>query len=268
MANSTDNKYAKIVSEFINSEHTIVEITKENALNSIKNVIWAIESFDITTVRASVGQYLVSKYIAENTDFKVVMSGDGSDEVTSGYIYNYLAPDNNSLHDEAIKRIKEIHIYDCLRADRATSIHGLELRVPFLDVEFIDKYLSINPELRKPDEKHIEKYLLRSSFEGYLPDKVLWRKKEAFSDGISSEEDSWHIIIKKYIDNFITDEEFINNHQKYTHCTPATKEAYYYRKVFCEYFGDKYCNVIKDFWLPNWSDTKDPSARELKKLYK
>ena len=267
MPNSTDEIYAKKVADYIGSKHTVVNITNEQALMALKDVIWATETFDITTVRASTGQYLISKYISENSDFKVVLSGDGSDEVASGYIYNYLAPSDDDLHKEAVKRVREIHLYDGLRADRATSIHGLELRVPFLDSEFVDLYLSIDPKYRKPNKDQMEKHLLRSSFEGYLPEEVLWRKKEAFSDGISSEEDSWHNIINNYIDKFITDNEFEENAAKYTHCTPKTKEAYFYRKIFDEFFGDKYSNVIPDFWMPNWSNVADPSARELKNLY-
>lgn len=268
MAGSTDEYYAKKVADFIGSEHTVVNITNEEALSAIKDVIWATETFDITTIRASTGQYLISKYISENSDFKVVLSGDGSDEVASGYIYNYLAPSEEELHKEAVKRVKEIHLYDGLRADRATSIHGLELRVPFLDSDFVDLYLSIDPRFRMPDNEHMEKYLLRSAFKGYLPEEVLWRKKEAFSDGISSEEDSWHMTLNNFVDKFVSDEEFNDNHSKYVHCTPKTKESYFYRKIFDELLGDKYCNVIPRIWMPNWSKVADPSARELKNIYK
>ena len=268
MSGSTDVYYAEKVAKYIDSEHTCVQITNKEALSALKDVIWATETFDITTIRASTGQYLIAKYISENTDYKVVLSGDGSDEVTSGYIYNYLAPNNEELHKEAVKRVKEIHLYDSLRADRATSIHGLELRVPFLDSDFVDLYLSIDPKYRKPDDKHMEKYLLRSSFENYLPDEVLWRKKEAFSDGISSEDKSWHSVIRDFVDKFVTDQDFLSNAKNYTHCTPKTKEAYFYRKIFDELFGNKYSNVIPKMWMPNWSDATDPSARELKNLYK
>lgn len=266
MPGGTDKKYAEMVSKHIKSKHHNIELTKEDFLNAINETIWAIESYDITTVRASVGQFLVSKYISENTDVKVVMSGDGSDELCSGYIYNYNAPSEKDLHDEAKLRLKEIHLYDGLRADRATSYHGLELRVPFLDQDFVNMYMRIEPELRMPTKSRMEKYLIRKAYENenILPDEVLWRKKEAFSDGVSSEENSWHKVIEDYIDNKITNEEFELGKSKYKHCPPESKEAYYYREIFSEKFGSQNCGVIPKFWLPNWSgDIKEPSARVL-----
>lgn len=266
MPGGTDQKYSNMVAKFIKSEHFNIELKKEDFLNAIEDTIYAIESYDITTVRASVGQYLVSKFIADNTDIKVVMSGDGSDELCSGYMYNFNAPTCEELHDEARLRLKEIHLYDSLRADRATSCHGLELRVPFLDQNFVNMFMKIDPKLRKPCKERMEKYLIRKAFdtENILPQEVLWRKKEAFSDGVSSEEESWHTTITKYIDNKISDEEYLSGKNKFKHCPPESKEAYYYRKIFCEKYGDKNCEVIPKFWLPNWcGDVKDPSARVL-----
>ena len=264
MEGSPDVVFANKVARYIGSEHTVVRITNDEALNAIRDVVWATETFDITTIRASTGQYLISKYIANNTNFKVVLSGDGSDELTSGYLYNFNAPSLKALHNEAIRRIKEIHLYDGLRADRATSIHGLELRVPFLDYKFVDYYLSINPIYRELNKNRMEKYLLRKSFEGYLPDEVLWRQKEAFSDGISSSEDSWYTTIQKYANLVVKD---LDN-SKYRHCKPKTKEALYFRNIFNELFSDKYCNVIPEIWMPMWTDTDDPSARTIKNIYK
>lgn len=262
---SPDNKYAQMVADFIGSEHTVVDITSEQAINSLKDVIWSTETFDITTIRASTGQYLVSKYISDNTDFKVVLSGDGSDEVTSGYLENFLAPNVKELHEHAVNRVKNIYYYDVLRADRATSIHGLELRVPFLDYSFVDYYLQIDPEFRQPVQgKRCEKYLLRSAFDDgtYLPNEVLWRQKEAFSDGISSEDNSWYSIIQTMCDKLITDEELTNN--QFDTCKPLTKEALYFRQVFTSMYGSKFSNIIPEFWMPKWSNATDPSARTLK----
>ena len=266
MSEGTDIKYAEMVADHINSDHTTIKLSKDDFLAAIEPTIEAIESYDITTVRASVGQYLVSKYIRENSDIKVVMSGDGSDELCSGYIYNYNAPNGEELHKEAETRLKEIHLYDVLRADRATSCHGLELRVPFLDQDFIDMYMKIPAELRKPKEGRMEKYLIRKAFanQNLLPDEVLWRKKEAFSDGVSSEQDSWFEIINKYIDTQVTDKEYEKESIKFKHCPPTSKEAYYYRKIFCKLYGNNNCGLIPKFWLPNWcGDIKEPSARVL-----
>ena len=261
---SPDNKYAQIVADYIGSEHTVINISQEDAIAALKDVIWATETYDITTVRASTGQYLVSKYIADNTNFKVILSGDGSDEVTNGYLENFLAPDTEALHKHAVKRISEIHYYDVLRADRATSIHGLELRVPFLDVSFVDYYLSIDPVLKMPSKNRCEKYLLREAFSNnYLPEEVLWRQKEAFSDGISSEENSWHSIIKTVCDKIISDEDLTNAKTPFNYCSPISKESYYFRQLFTEMYGEHFSNIIPKFWMPEWSETDDPSARSL-----
>lgn len=265
MKGGTDFKYAKMVADKIGSIHTEILFSQKEGIKAIKDVIWAIESYDITTVRASVGQYLISKYISNNTDDIVVYIGDGSDELTGGYKYFCNAPSPEDLHKECVKLIKEIHLYDALRADRAISIHGLEARVPFLDSSFVDLYLSIDPKYRMATNG-IEKYLLRKAFDNtdYLPKEVLWREKEAFSDGVSSQKESWFTIIQNHIDTLITDKEFQNESIKYTHCTPLTKEAYYYRKIFGELFGEEHNKVIPHFWLPNWSgNITEPSARVL-----
>ena len=265
MKGGTDFKYAQQVADYIGSIHKEVYFTPEDGCNAIKDVIWATETFDITTIRASVGQYLISKWLKENTEFKVVYIGDGSDELTGGYKYFCKAPDADSLDQECRKLIKEIHLYDALRADRAVSIHGLETRVPFLDSDFVDYYLEIDPEFRMAKDG-IEKYLLRSSFDDgeTLPDNVLWREKEAFSDGVSSLKKTWFQIIQEWIDTFVTDEEYEQNKDKYKVNPPNSKESYYYRKTFDELFGDQYNNVIPHFWLPKWvGNVSEPSARVL-----
>jgi asparagine synthase (glutamine-hydrolysing) len=266
-----DLTFARMVANHINSEHTEVLFTPEEALKCIPDVIRTVESWDTTTIRASVGQYLVSKYISENTDCKVVMVGEGPDEVCSSYLFNWYAPNSEALDMASRESIENIHYYDIKRADRCISRWGLEGRVPFLDPEFIKAYWSIPSLLRMPTFKRIEKWWLREAFNkcNFLPEKVLWRKKEAFSDGISGEK-SWFEIIQEWVENKVTNEELQNSKMKYPYCTPTTKEAYYYRRIFCEIFGEHRQRVIPNYWQPKWNSNGeeistyvDPSARTL-----
>lgn len=264
---SSDLIYAKKVAEHIGSIHHVIELSEDDFLNAIEETIRVIESYDITSVRASVGNYLVSKYIAENTDFKVVYSGDYSDEVCGGYMYFKKAPSEKAFHEECCRLVNDICYFDSLRSDRTISSQGLEARVPFSDRAFVESYLRIDPVLRVsgPDGGRIEKYLLRKAFDGFglLPDEVLWRSKVAFSDGVSNVERSWHNVVKEYIDTKVSDEEYALVKDSFKHNKPETKEAYYYRKVFDRYYPG--CeHVIPYFWLPKWcGEMKDPSAREL-----
>lgn len=272
MSEGTDLRYARMVSKYIGSHHTEVFFTPEEGLNAIRDVIRTTETWDTTTIRASVGQYLVSKYISENTDCKVVLVGEGPDEVCSSYLFNWYAPDGDSLHECAEEYVQNIHMYDGRRADRCISRWGLEARVPLLDPQFISAYWEIPAELRIPSVKGIEKWWLRKAFESsmILPEEVLWRKKEAFSDGVSSSEKSWFQIIQEWIAEQVTDEEFEREAPKFTYMTPQTKEAYFYRKTFVEFFGGEQQVVIPGYWQPKWNkDGKevkeyiDPSARVL-----
>jgi asparagine synthase (glutamine-hydrolysing) len=261
---STDLIYAKKVADHIGSIHHSVELKETDFCNAIEETIRIIESYDITSVRASVGNYLISKYIAENTDFKVVYNGDYSDEVCGGYMYFKKAPDGDEFHKECCRLVSDICFFDSLRSDRTISSQGLEARVPFSDKAFVTHYMSIDPKLRMSNDK-IEKYMLRKAFDGtdLLPNEVLFRSKVAFSDGVSSTHRSWHDVIKDYIDMRITDVEFTEEKEKYTFNKPETKEAYYYRKVFDKYYPNSE-HVIPYMWLPKWcGDIKDPSAREL-----
>jgi asparagine synthase (glutamine-hydrolysing) len=263
---STDLEYAQNVSDYIGSEHHNIECTEEDFLKAISDVIYNIESYDTTTVRASVGNYLVAKYIKENTDIVVLFNGDGSDE-QSGYRYLRNAPDKKEFHKECLKLLNNINYFDVLRSDRSVSSKwGLEARTPFLDKEFVEYYMTIDSNLKMYNDKNKlpEKYLLRKAFENenIIPDEVLWRPKEAFSDGCSSETRSWHKVIQEYVDKLITDEEFNRNKNKYKINPPQLKESYFYRKIFESFYPGK-ANVIPYFWLPNWSDEIDPSAREL-----
>jgi asparagine synthase (glutamine-hydrolysing) len=271
MSAGTDLKYARMVADHIGSNHTEVFFTAEEGLAAIQDVIRTIESWDTTTVRASVGQYLVSKHIGTQTDCKVLLVGEGPDEVCSSYLFNWYAPGGVALGESAKEYVKNIHYYDVKRSDRCISRWGLEARVPLLDPEFIKAYWEISPEKCMPTFKGMEKWWLREAFNGtsLLPDAVLFRKKEAFSDGVSGEK-SWFQIIQEWVDDKVTDEEMVAAAEKYPYYTPKTKEAYYYRRVFCDIFGEGRQNIIPGYWQPKWSADKkevteyiDPSARVL-----
>jgi asparagine synthase (glutamine-hydrolysing) len=274
MKGSTDMKYARMVADHIGSNHTEVYFTEEEGLEALEDVIYTIETWDTTTIRASVGQYLVSKYIGTKTDCRVVMVGEGPDEVCSSYLFNYYAPSPEALDKCSKEYVKNIHMYDGRRADRCISRWGLEARVAFLDPEFIKTYWNIPANLRHPhkqysnnNKKYMEKFWLRQAFNGLnlLPDEILWRKKEAFSDGVSSEERSWYNILQEYSKNKTTNIIFNDGMIK-----PKTQEARLYRQLFIKKFGFKRVNIIPNYWQPKWdkdgkevSDYVDPSAREL-----
>jgi asparagine synthase (glutamine-hydrolysing) len=271
MNEGTDLKFARQVAKHIGSTHTEVIFSPEEALAAIPDVIRTIESWDTTTVRASVGQYLVCKWIGLNTDCKVVMVGEGPDEVCSSYLFNWYAPDGDSLDTCAKEYVRNIHLYDVKRADRCISRWGLEGRVALLDPEFIREYWTIPADKRMPTYKGIEKWWLREAFKDthIIPDEVLWRRKEAFSDGVSGEK-SWFQIIQDWIEDKVSDDEMSQAHTTYPFCTPQTKEAYYFRKIFCEIFGEERQPVVPSYWQPKWNSKGqevtgyiDPSARIL-----
>ena len=264
---ATDLGYAQIVADYIGSDHHTIICTEQEFLNAIPEVIYNIESYDTTTVRASVGNYLVAKYIKENTDIVVLFNGDGSDE-QSGYYYLRNAPTKDEFHKECLKLLDEIKYYDVLRSDRSVSSKwSLEARTPFLDKEFVEFYMTIDPKKKMYNDTIIEKNLLRKAFsnKNIIPDEVLWRPKEAFSDGCSSEKRSWHKIIQEHVDLIIPDIEFngIKNSNKYKINPPMLKESYWYRKIFDSLYPN-HAEIIPHYWLPNWTEEVDPSARELK----
>ena len=201
MDGSSDIDAARVVAKYLDTEHHEVKFTPQEGIDALRKVIYTIESFDITTIRSSVAIYLISKYIKENTDTTVIFSGEGSDEVCQGYIYFQKAPTAQEGHKESHQLLEDLYLYDVLRLDRSTAAHGLEVRVPFLDKYFTSYYLSLPPEERQPQNR-IEKHLLRSAFSGtgLLPDKILWRPKEAFSDGVSSKEKSWFSLLQDHVE--------------------------------------------------------------------
>jgi len=263
LPNSTDLPFAKKVAEHIGAIHHVVNITEEEALKAIDETIYAIESFDTTTVRASVMQFLLSRWISQNTDIKVVLVGELSDELFNGYLYSHNIKDEKELREDAIRLVNEIHYYDGLRTERTTAYHGLEVRVPFSDSELINHVFYSGFDETYPRDG-VEKYVLRKAFDhdDLLPNEILWRKKEAFSDACSSKEKSWYQVIQEEIEKRVTDEEF-KNRPIYEHMNPMTKEQYYYRKIFEQRFGSKCETLIPNFWIPKGMEVvnNEPSAR-------
>ena len=218
-------------------------------------------------MRASVGNYLVSRYIRENSDAKVIFNGDGSDEVTGGYMYFHKAPTEEEFDKECHRRLDDIYTYDVLRSDKSISSNGLEPRTPFLDKEFVNAYLSIPIKWRyHPGNKQCEKYMLRKAFDGtgLLPDSVLWRTKEAFSDGVSSHTKSWFEIIDDKISHLHGDKYKMGvyNSEQFIENRPTTQEQNYYRDTFEKYYSG-FGNILPYFWMPKYVDAKDSSARTL-----
>ena len=257
-----DLKYAKEVADFIGSNHQEIIITKEDVINALPDVVHLLGTFDITTIRASIGMYLVCKAIHEQTDVRVLLTGEISDELF-GYKYTDFAPNAEEFQKEAAKRIRELYMYDVLRADRCISVNSLEARVPFGDLDFVQYVMSINPE-KKMNVYGKGKYLLRHAFEGdYLPEDILMREKAAFSDAVGH---SMVDYLKAYAEEKYTDEEFEKLSSKYTHAKPFSKESLLYRELF-ENFYPGQGEMIVDFWMPNKSwegcDVNDPSARVL-----
>jgi asparagine synthase (glutamine-hydrolysing) len=257
-----DTKYARIVADYLGAEHTEVLFTRQDLFDTLGTLIYHIETYDITTIRASMGMYLVSKYISENTDIKVLMTGEISDEIF-GYKYTDFAPSPHAFQAEAEKRLREIYMYDVLRADRSISSNGLEARVPFGDLDFVTYVMSIPPE-KKMNFTGVGKYLLRKAFEGdYLPHEILYREKAAFSDAVGH---SMVDHLKAYAEEMYSDADLLKAKRKYTHSTPFSKESLMYRDIFEAYFPGR-SGTVMDFWMPNktWlnCDVNDPSARVL-----
>jgi asparagine synthase (glutamine-hydrolysing) len=265
LENSEDLKYAKSVSDFLGTDHHEVILTEKEMIDAIPDVVKNIETFDITTIRASVPMYLLSDYIKKHTDVKVLFSGEGSDEASGSYLYFHNAPNVNEFKKETDRLMRDLSYFDVLRCDKSIASHGLEVRVPFLDKNFLDFYMTIDPAFKIPSKYGIEKYLLRSSFDGigFLPNDVLWRVKEGMSDGVSSKNRSWFEIIQDFTEGVYTNSEFKEKKNKYVHLPPQFKEALYYREIYDKNYTGRE-KLTPYYWLPRWSgNIAEPSARIL-----
>ena len=265
---SSDLKHARLVADYIGSDHTEIEMTPDEFFSSIPEVIKAIESYDTTTVRASVGNYLIAKEIRKRTDCKVVFNGDGADELFGGYLYFRSAPNDAAFHSETARLLEDIHTFDVLRSDRSISANGLEARTPFLDKQFVALVRSLPPSFLRPvTGQQIEKSILREAFkvENWLPTEVLMRRKEAFSDGVSSPEKAWFQEIQERVSKCIP-HDWRKHNFNMDHLKPQTPEEYYYRALFDNCFPDTAVAKVNVpyRWMPKWSpETTDPSARTL-----
>lgn len=264
---SPDIAAARKVAAHIGSEHHEVSFTPEEAIKAVEEVIIHLETYDITTVRASVGMYLISKYIREKTDSVVIFSGEGSDELTQGYIYFHKAPSPKAGAEDSVRLLQELYLFDVLRADRTTAAHGLELRVPFLDHRFTAYYLSLPEEMRVPKDG-VEKHLLRDAFSGLnlIPDEILWRRKEAFSDGLTSIKKSWYTFLQEHIESQINDSQLQKATKQFPYNPPATKEGLFIRQLFEKHYPGRH-EWLSHYWMPRWIEATDPSARTLS-IYK
>ena len=269
---SVDLKYARIVADYLGTKHTEIILEEQDFLNAIPEVIQAIESYDTTSVRASIGNYLLGKYIAANSNAKVIFNGDGSDELTGGYLYFHKAPNSVEFDLECRRLLSDIHLYDVLRSDKCISTHGLEPRTPFLDRGWVQTYLSIPADIRfHAKHKVCEKHLLRYAFNSYtnyfctylLPSKVLFRTKEAFSDGVSQSSRSLYEIIQEYIQNICLENDIEVGLNKVSHNPPATLEQKFYRDTFEKFYPGR-GEIVPYMWMPRFIEgATDASARTL-----
>ncbi|KAI5303847.1 asparagine synthetase [Ascosphaera pollenicola] len=261
-----DTKAALEVAEFLGTKHHAFTFTLEDGLNALSDVIYHLETYDVTTIRASTPMYLLSRKI-KTMGIKMVLSGEGSDEIFGGYLYFHAAPDREAFHAECVRRVKNLHLADCLRANKSTSAWGLEARVPFLDKEFLDVAMAVDAKEKMITGDRIEKYILRKAFDtsdepdvkAYLPEKILWRQKEQFSDGVGY---GWIDALRDNAELHVTDEMMKHPKPEWGDDIPDTKEAYWYRLMFDEHFPS-YCASTVERWVPTWSKQTDPSGRAI-----
>lgn len=271
-----DLKAAKKVADYIGTVHHEINYTVQEGLDAIRNVIYYIETYDVTTVRASTPMYLLARVI-KSMGIKMVLSGEGADEVFGGYLYFHKAPDAKAFHEETVRKIGKLYLYDCLRANKSLSAWGVEGRVPFLDKEFLDVAMRLNPEAKMSPGKVIEKKILREAFSDMLPDEVVWRQKEQFSDGVGY---SWIDSLKQLTSDLVSDEEMARAAERFPEQTPMNKEEYYYRSVFEELFPSRSaaltvpsvpsvaCSTAEALaWDEAFRNLNEPSGRAVKGVH-
>lgn len=229
---SPDLAAAQLVADHIGTVHHEIEFTIQEGLDAIKDVIYNLETYDITTIRASTPMYLMARVI-KSMGVKMVLSGEGADELFGGYLYFHKAPNAREFHEETVRKLDKLHMYDCLRANKSLASWGIEGRVPFLDKEFIDVAMRINPEDKMINGERMEKWVIRKAFESYLPESVTWRQKEQFSDGVGY---SWIDTLKEVVEKEVTDNQLKNAKYKFPIQTPTSKEEFYYRSIFTDHF--------------------------------
>jgi asparagine synthase (glutamine-hydrolysing) len=265
---STDLVWARKVADYLGTNHHEICLSEQEFLDAIKETIEQIESYDTTSVRASIPNYLVSQYISENTDDCVIYCGDMSDEIFGSYRGFMKAKNEEDFKRENERMVRDVCYFDLLRSDKSISGAGLEARVPFADKKFLQYVMSIPPRYKMFTDERIEKYIFRKAFDGLLPDDILWRRKEAFSDGVSGHERSWFQVIKEHIDANMEDDEYYNYNRIITkthaniHNQPYDKESYYYRTIF-EKMYNRCEHTIPYYWRHPFCEEKDPSARLL-----
>ncbi|MDZ4148192.1 MAG: asparagine synthase B [Flavobacteriaceae bacterium] len=261
-ADAPDLKAARKVADFLKTEHHEIHFSVEQGIEIIDKLIWHLETYDVTSIRASTPMYFMSKQITD-MGVKVVLSGEGADEIFGGYLYFRNAPSSDEFQKETVRRVQRLSTADCLRADKSTMAHGLEARVPFLDKSFLDVAMKIRPEFKEPKTyKNVEKYILRKAFDTpedpFLPDEVLWRQKEQFSDGVGY---NWIDQLIAYCESQVSDEAFATAKEKYPFNTPMTKEGFFYREIFHKHFPQESAAQTVKRWIPKWQDNIDPSGR-------
>jgi len=273
---SPDLKAARLVAKHIDSIHHEITFTIQEGLDAINDVIYNLETYDVTTIRASTPMYLMARVI-KSMGVKMVLSGEGADEIFGGYLYFHKAPNAEEFHNETIRKLNNLHLYDCLRANKSLAAWGVEGRVPFLDREFIDVAMEINPQDKMINAKYMEKWILREAFKNYLPKEIIWRQKEQFSDGVGY---NWINELKKIVNNNVSNYEFENARYKFPIQTPLNKEEYYYRNIFSKFYPSDGAALtvpsepsiacsskIALEWDESFKNINDPSGRAIQSIH-